>query len=272
MAVHGFGEVHNGSMALMPAKRLESYRTSYCVHSSPSHAPNRDRTVHNARWSGELIHRRRDGIRLVVASLWALHRNGSKTPAFVIEVNNDITEIADSREALRHQERTLDRLVAERTAALSESQRNFRLLIDGIRDYALVMLDPSGRVTTWNRGGGNRRLRGLGDDWPALLLLLYAGGSRGGRSDRCAACSGLEDHHEVEYLQIRKNATLYRAHVVLNVIRDDGGVLLGSPGSCVTLRHSIRRDWSWKRRSAALCTRRNGGHRATDWRCGSRFQ
>src|SRR5258707_15326725 len=36
---------------------------------------------------------------------------------------------------------------------LFESERSFRLLVEGVVDYALYMLDPTGVVTSWNIGG-----------------------------------------------------------------------------------------------------------------------
>ena len=44
------------------------------------------------RWEGELVHTARDGRRLVVASRWALQRDGRGRPAAILETNNDITE------------------------------------------------------------------------------------------------------------------------------------------------------------------------------------
>src|ERR1700689_4393089 len=41
---------------------------------------------------------------------------------------------------------------------LFESERNFRLLVEGITDYAIYMLDPAGRVTNWNSGA--ERIKG----------------------------------------------------------------------------------------------------------------
>ena len=41
---------------------------------------------------------------------------------------------------------------------LFESERNFRLLVEGITDYAIFMLDPQGRVTNWNAGA--ERIKG----------------------------------------------------------------------------------------------------------------
>lgn len=41
---------------------------------------------------------------------------------------------------------------------LFESERNFRLLVENITDYAIFMLDPEGRVTNWNKGA--ERIKG----------------------------------------------------------------------------------------------------------------
>jgi PAS domain S-box-containing protein len=41
---------------------------------------------------------------------------------------------------------------------LLESERSFRLLVEGVADYALYMLDPTGIVTSWNVGG--ERIKG----------------------------------------------------------------------------------------------------------------
>lgn len=41
---------------------------------------------------------------------------------------------------------------------LFESERSFRLLVEGVADYALYMLDPDGIITSWNIGG--QRIKG----------------------------------------------------------------------------------------------------------------
>src|SRR6201996_51394 len=45
---------------------------------------------------------------------------------------------------------------------LFESERNFRLLVEGITDYAIYMLDPEGRITNWNSGA--QRIKGYTQD------------------------------------------------------------------------------------------------------------
>ncbi len=46
--------------------------------------------------------------------------------------------------------------------ALRESEERFRLLVEGVRDYAIFMLDPEGRVSTWNVGA--ERIKGYRAD------------------------------------------------------------------------------------------------------------
>src|SRR6476620_6359982 len=36
--------------------------------------------------------------------------------------------------------------------SLSESNERFRLLVEGVSDYAIYMLDPTGRIMSWNMG------------------------------------------------------------------------------------------------------------------------
>ena len=57
------------------------------------------------RWEGELIHTRRDGTTVVVASRWSWQRAAPGRPAAILETNNDITERKRAEDAL-HQART----------------------------------------------------------------------------------------------------------------------------------------------------------------------
>ena len=59
--------------------------------------------VRTGRWEGELVHTRRDGRPVVVASRWALKLDRSGTPSAVIGINSDITSRKRAEAALKHQ-------------------------------------------------------------------------------------------------------------------------------------------------------------------------
>jgi PAS domain S-box-containing protein len=59
-------------------------------------------------WEGELVHRRRDGSHVMVASVWVLHRDAAGRPLRVLVSSTDITERKAAEEALRDQAQVLD--------------------------------------------------------------------------------------------------------------------------------------------------------------------
>jgi PAS domain S-box-containing protein len=60
--------------------------------------------LRTGRWEGELVHARRDGTRVVVASRWSLQRDQSGRPTAILETNNDVTEGKRAEAQLRHSE------------------------------------------------------------------------------------------------------------------------------------------------------------------------
>src|SRR6266403_2330497 len=63
------------------------------------------------RWSGELVHKRKDGTKVVVMSHWALDRDGHGRSAFVLETNADITQRKQTEAALQRSKEMLEKLV-----------------------------------------------------------------------------------------------------------------------------------------------------------------
>ncbi|MEN3334598.1 MAG: hypothetical protein V7641_3963 [Blastocatellia bacterium] len=74
-------------------------------------------------WKGELVHTRRDGERIVVASHWVLHRNELGERDVVLEVNSDITARKQAEEEIRRLNEELEQRVAERTAQLQTTNK-----------------------------------------------------------------------------------------------------------------------------------------------------
>ena len=92
-------------------------------------------------------------------------------------------------------EATLKRDIAQRRAAqraLADSERRFRLLVQGVTDYAIFMLDPDGCVTNWNTGAQRiHQYSEAGDRRPAFRPLLHRGGAAARRTGARASCCRL---------------------------------------------------------------------------------
>ena len=124
----------------------------------------RDSLEREGTWEGELLHTARDGTTITVDSRMVLVREPGR--AYVIETNRDITRRRRAEAGLQEAHEFLEARVHERTAELTQSNESlrssedrYRLLVEGVDDYAIFMLDPSGTVQTWNSGA--ERLKGF---------------------------------------------------------------------------------------------------------------
>ncbi len=125
----------------------------------------------------------------------------------------------------------ITRDITERKAAqdvLRESERQFRLLIEGVTDYALYMLDPNGIVTSWNKGA--QRIKGYSSEEiiGSHFSRFYTETERSaGAPARALHTAGREGRFEAEGWRVRKDGTRFWASVVIDAIRDEAGVLVG---------------------------------------------
>lgn len=111
---------------------------------------------------------------------------------------------------------------------LRKSEELFRLLVLGVKDYAIVMLNPDGQVASWNEGAeritGYRSEEILGSNYS----LFYASEDVvAGKPAEELDIAGQEGRHEVEGWRVRKDQSRFRAHVVLTALHDDQDKLVG---------------------------------------------
>jgi PAS domain S-box-containing protein len=109
---------------------------------------------------------------------------------------------------------------------LFESERSFRLLVEGVADYALYMLDPRGIVTNWNIGG--QRIKGylpeeiVGDHFSRFYTPSDRANGKPARALKIA-----EEHgrYEEEGWRVRKDGSFFWASVVIDAIKEDGRLI-----------------------------------------------
>jgi PAS domain S-box-containing protein len=111
---------------------------------------------------------------------------------------------------------------------LRASERRFRLLVEGVTDYAIFMLDPDGTVANWNPGA--ERLKGYSSTeiLGKHFSQFYSEEDRlAGLPDRVIFQASSRGKYEGEGWRIRKDGSRFWASVVLHAIRDQDGQLLG---------------------------------------------
>jgi PAS domain S-box-containing protein len=156
---------------------------------------------------------------------WRVRKDGSLMWAHVV-----IDPIHDDRgELIGYAKVTRDLSERKETQeALRRSEERFRLLVQGVQDYAIYMLDPHGQVANWNTGA--HRFKGYTE---AEIIgqhfsRFYTDEDRqSGLPWRALDTATREGRFEQEGWRVRKDGTRFWAHVVIDAIRGDNGELIG---------------------------------------------
>ena len=113
-------------------------------------------------------------------------------------------------------------------SVLLESEERYRLLVDGIKDYAIFMLDVDGRVISWNEGA--KRLKGW-DEQEILgrhFSLFYTEDAvAAGHPDQELEIAASVGRHEEEGWRVCKDGSRFMATVLITPIRNEFGSLKG---------------------------------------------
>jgi PAS domain S-box-containing protein len=115
-----------------------------------------------------------------------------------------------------------------RDLELERSEAQFRLLVKSVTDYAIYMLDPNGRVSSWNLGA--ERIKGyrpeeiIGENFSRF----YTPEDRAsGLPQNGLAIARRDGRFETEGWRVRKDGSRFRAHVVIDAIPGEAGEILG---------------------------------------------
>ena len=114
------------------------------------------------------------------------------------------------------------------SSELRSSEERFRLLVKGVRDYAIFMLDPSGQVISWNEGA--ERIKGYRADEiiGRHFSTFYVPEDVASRKPaRALAIARQKGRYEEEGWRLRRDGSRFMANVLITAIHDESGQLRG---------------------------------------------
>ncbi|HYO78579.1 MAG TPA: PAS domain-containing sensor histidine kinase, partial [Thermoanaerobaculia bacterium] len=160
-----------------------------------------------------------------IYELTYIRKDGSRFPAMV-----SVTALRNDQQAiigylLIGTDNSARRHVEEK---LRWTEESFRLMVESVTDYAIVMLDPDGRVVSWNSGA--QRIKGFSSEEIVgqHFSTFYAQEDLAdGKPQRDLEDTAANGRHEEEGWRIRKDGSLFWAHIVITTIRDQAGNLRG---------------------------------------------
>ncbi len=111
---------------------------------------------------------------------------------------------------------------------LRKSEERFRLLVAGVKDYAIFMLDPEGKVETWNEGAehlkGYKAEEIIGEHFSRFYTAEDIASNKPERELKAALETG---ETEDEGWRVRKDGSIFWASVLITALRDNNGMLYG---------------------------------------------
>ncbi|TMF88770.1 MAG: PAS domain S-box protein [Chloroflexi bacterium] len=111
---------------------------------------------------------------------------------------------------------------------LRESRERFQLLLDGVQDYAIFMVDPAGRVASWNSGA--ERIKGYAAEeilGQPISVFYTPEDVRRRLPERALRVAADKGRFQTEGWRLRKDGSRFWAEVVITSLRDPGGSLRG---------------------------------------------
>lgn len=156
---------------------------------------------------------------------WRVHQDGSRFWANVAlsAVYDDARNVVGFSIVTR--DRSERRGMEE---ALRQSEERFRLLVHSVQDYAILMLDPEGRVTSWNEGAHRIKGYSAAEIIGRSFKVFYPNEAIAiGFPERELEEAARYGRFEDEDWRVRKDGTRFWANVIITALRNSEGKLIG---------------------------------------------